>query len=438
MSSNATQALRPESAPAAQTGMANSFFGVAARAISGFSRAGIMLFIASRYGPTLFGKLALAISFMEVFRAFSEFGLDTVSIRRFSRGNESAQSALLVQVVSTKLLAATVCYAISMLLMLALAGDSLALLFSVVANLSLFSANLVGAFSSYYQSRLKMSELFPTTMISFSLYLLVSAALIFSRAPLVAVVLMLPACELLNAALLWRKAGHMPQFRFDFSESTSLLKESLPLGFMAAMVLLYVRLDNVFVFKFIGSAALGIYAAGFRIVEPVLMVPHAFSISLFTILSSHPEASHRLREALGAVLRSMWPAYLFVVCAGGVLVLWGKLILQHFGSGYLAAYPVLQILSLVLLLRTVNITLTSIINSRGQYSALAKITATNLAVNLVLAILLIPSFGIQGAAWAAFGTELWNLIAQAACVWLGAPRETTPVYGMLSVEIECE
>ena len=434
---SATQALPSDTVKTARTGITNSFYGVASRAMSGFSRAGIMLLIAGKYGPTLFGKLALAISMMEIFRAFSEFGLDTVSIRRFSQQNESSRPRLLVQVVSSKLLAATVCYAISLVVMIVLAGDSLTLLFSIVANLSLFSANLFGALSSYYQSQLKMSEVFPPTLLSFGLYLALSVALIFSHVPLVAVICLLPVCELLNTGLLWRKMSHDSGFSLDFSQSGSLLKESLPLGIMAAMVLLYVRLDNIFIFKFIGSAALGIYAAGFRIAEPVLMIPHAFSISLFTILSSR-HGSLKRKALIAAVLRSMWPAYLFVGCAAGALTVWGDVILRHFGSSYLAAYPVLRIFAIVLIVRAINITLTSIINSRGRYSALAKITATNLAVNIVLAVLLILHFGIQGAAWAALGTELWNLIAQAACVLLDASAETTPVYGLLNVELECE
>lgn len=435
---SATQTLPSGRATIAKAGIANSFFGVASRAMSGFSRAGIMLLIAGKYGPTLFGKLALAISMMEIFRAFSEFGLDTVAIRRFSKDTAPERNVLLAQIVTSKMVAAAVCYAVSLLIMVILAGRSLTLLLSAIASLSLFSANLVGAFSSYYQSQLKMSEVFPATLTAFGTYLVASCALIFSHVSLALVICLLPACELLNAALLYRKVSHVPHFDFDFSKTISLFRESLPLGIMAAMVLLYVRLDNIFVFKFIGSAALGIYAAGFRIVEPALMVPHAFSISLFTILSSQGHESLARKHLLRAVFHSMWPAYVFVCCAGAVLVLGGESILHHFGSSYLAAYPVLRILSVVLIFRTLNITLTSIINSRGQYSALAKITASNLVVNIVLAVFLIPSFGIIGAAWAAFGTELWNLIAQASCVLARTPTESAPIYGLLSVEQECE
>lgn len=435
---SATQTLPSESVAIAKASITNSIFGVVSRAMSGFSRAGIMLLIAGKYGPTLFGKLALAISMMEIFRAFSEFGLDTVAIRRFSKETAPGRAVLLAQIVSSKVVAAAVCYAVSLLIMVMLAGDTLTLLLSAIASLSLFTANLVGAFSSYYQSQLKMSEVFPPTLISFAVYLVVSVALIFSHVSLALVICLLPVCELLNAGQLYRKIGHVTRFDFDFSGSVSLFKESLPLGLMAAMMLLYVRLDNIFIFKFIGSAALGIYAAGFRIVEPALMIPHAFSISLFTILSSRNHESLTRKELLPAVLHSMWPAYLFIGCAGGALVLGGKSILAHFGGGYLAAYPVLQILSAVLVVRTLNVTLTSIVNSRGQYSALAKITASNLVVNIVLVVLLIPAFGIQGAAWAAFGTELWNLMAQGTCVMAKTPTQAAPIYGLLSVEPESE
>ena len=95
----------------------------------------------------------------------------------------------------------------------------------------------------------------------------------------------------------------------------------------------------------------------------------------------------------------MWPAYAFILCAIAGLVFGGQILLRHFGTAYtLAAYPVLRVLAFVLFFRTVNITLTSVLNSEGKYAAVAKITATTLLVNIVAALMLIPPFGIQGAA----------------------------------------
>jgi len=436
---NASLASTADTASITRAGISNSAFGVASRATSGFCRAGILLLIASRYGPHLFGKLALAISVTEIFRIFSEFGIDTIAIRRFARGAVGEKASLLAQIITSKLVAASLCYAITLLVVLAISKDHITFVLGATAGLSLFSANLLGAFSSYYQSQLRMREAFPATLVAFGLYTILSSAAIVSRMSLVVVVSLLPVCELINFLLLKRKVRDIPPLRFNMAATAALFRESLPVGLMAAMIILYSRLDNIFVYKFLGSAALGLYAAGFRIVEPALMVPHAFSISLFAILSSRFERRTTQRDLLKAVLHSMWPAYVFIACAAGMLLLGGQTLLRHFGSSYLPAYPVVRILSVVLFVRTFNVSLTAVLNSQGRYSALAKVMATNLLVNIVLVLLLIPRFGIQGAAWAAFGTELWNMIAQTLCL-AGSSNAVSkePVYGLVCGEPECD
>ena len=114
---NASVATAPDTQETTKAGMTNSAFGVATRATSGFCRAGILLLIASRYGPAVFGKLALAISMTEIFRIFSEFGIDTIAIRRFARSSAAQRPNLLAQIMTSKLLAASVCYAVSLLVM---------------------------------------------------------------------------------------------------------------------------------------------------------------------------------------------------------------------------------------------------------------------------------------------------------------------------------
>ncbi len=436
---NASVATAPDTQETTKAGMTNSAFGVATRATSGFCRAGILLLIASRYGPAVFGKLALAISMTEIFRIFSEFGIDTIAIRRFARSTAVQRPNLLAQIMTSKLLAASVCYAVSLLVMLAITRDRTTLLLGATAGLSLFSANLVGAFSSYYQSQLRMREAFPATLTAFSFYVVIAGLAAFTHSPLILVVILLPLCEFFIFALLKHKVRNIPAIHFDWAATVSLFRESLPIGLMAAMVMLYFRLDNILIYKFVGSAALGLYAAGFRIVEPALMVPHAFSISLFTILSSRFEAGSPRRHIVQSIFHAMWPAYVFIICAAATLTFGGQILLRHFGAAYLAAYPVLRVLSVVLFFRTVNITLTSVLNSQGRYAAVAKITATTLLFNIIAALLLIPPFGIQGAAWAAFGTELWNMIAQIFCVaYERRMKPEEPVYGLVCVEPECD
>jgi O-antigen/teichoic acid export membrane protein len=391
------------------TALRNSLFGVLSRTISGFSRTGVLLLIASRYGPAEFGNLALAISLAEIFRSFSEFGIDTIAIRYFSEPRRN-RSEMLGEIVSAKLLTACCCYLISIAALMMLAHTREERSLGAIANLSLLTANLVGAFTSYFQSQLRMAAAFPAIALAYSGFIVVSVVAIHAQWPLYLIVGLIPAFEAVNCSLLWYRSGHTLQLRVKLKSSLALLRESLPLGLMSAMVVLYFRLDSIIIFRLLGNEALGLYAAGSRLVEPALMVPHAFSITLLAVLSN--PRRHSVHGVVQSVLHSMWPAYLFIGAGVAGVLLYGGSVLQHFGPNYLPALPVLKILACALVARTANITLTAILNSRGMYSTLARITFGVLAVNVVLALWFVSKFGIRGAAWAALVTELFNLFAQ--------------------------
>jgi O-antigen/teichoic acid export membrane protein len=195
-----------------------------------------------------------------------------------------------------------------------------------------------------------------------------------------------------------------------------LLKESLPVGFSAVSVALYFRLDNLFVFKLAGESALGLYAVCYRIVEPVLMVPASFSITAYTYLSDKKHQRAGTGEVTQVLSRTMWPAYAFVAVVGTTLVFTGKLILARFFSGYQAAYPILVVLVLALAVRTLNLSLTAVLNSRAKYTVLAKITATSVVLNVLSVTFLVSRWGALGAAWAALLTEILNTLMQGRSV----------------------
>lgn len=420
--------------------MKNSFFGVAVRAIAGFSRIGILLLVARHFGPALFGRVALAMSMMEIFRTFSEFGLDTVALRHFSQaGSEEECSHIFGRVLTTKLALASVFYICCLVAILAVSHSTLEIQFGAIASISLFSANLVGALVAYYQSQLRMHEIFWVTLYVYVAYVAISIAALWANAPLQWILVVLPAAEFAYFYVLRSRDQITNRLIIDAQGSMALLKESVPLGIMSGMILLYFRLDNVILYKLSGTAALGLYAVCFRMIEPVMMVPGAFAVSLLAVLSAKGQKRIERSELWKMSARTLWPAFLFSLCAAVGLILCGKFLLARFSPEYVAAYPALCILASCLLIRTANIALSAIINSRGAYSSLAKIAAFNLGANIVLVLALVPSMGIVGAAWAALGTEFLNMLAQMRCVGtLTARRVQGPVYEMVSFEPECE
>ena len=365
--------------------MSNSIFAVATRAIGGLSRIGVMLFVAGRYGPTLFGKVALAISLVEVFRNFSEFGLDTIALRKYSQSQSRERHLVLLrQVITSKVLAASLFYVISVIVIVCLSRERLEIELVMIAGISLISGNLVGALTSYYQSQFQMRRIFLRTLMVYTLYVSAACIAIYVGAPLLVIVAILPVAELVHVGLLYTAEMNYADFSYDTTATVTLLKESLPLGIMGSMIFLYIRLDNVVVYKLLGRTALGLYATCFRMMEPALMIPAAFSATLLVLVTTHSAELLTRKQVMNVAVRTLWPAYLFTLAAAAMLILGGSTVLRHFNPAYEAAYPALRILACSLIVRTVNITLTTLINSRGAYYALMRITASNLIVNIVL------------------------------------------------------
>lgn len=391
--------------------LVNSTSSVAARALSGGVRVGILLALARAYGPQSFGKVSLAISVVEILRTFSEFGIDVVSLRRLAQINPEERSSLLKVIIGAKLFLAACFYFLGSMALFLIAGGEV-VLYSLIAGLSLFFGGVVGALSSYLQSFFSMSRMFKTTLAGSAVSVGFALCAIYFKAPVLVVIAALPLADAVNLLLFCRRSDPGLRATLDLKSALSLVRESLPVGLMAVIVMVYFRLDNLFVFKFAGGIALGLYAACYRLVEPALMIPQAFSTTAFTLLSGPEHEKEGLRNLVRPIFMVMWPAYAWVVVIASVIILGGKTFLSGFLPAYSSAYPILLVLAITLMVRSLNILLTAVVNSRGRYWTVTKIAVANLAINLVLVLFLVPKHGALGAAWAALLTEIVNMIVQ--------------------------
>lgn len=390
----------------------NSASSVGMRAISGVARVGILLAIARIYGPESFGKLSLAIAIVEILRMFSDFGIDTVSIRRFTQTIPTQRAELLRWILGSKLLLAASFYGLAGGTLFLLARGTFEIYLGLIAGLSIFFSNLLGAFASYLQSFFSMSRILRTTVLSSAVSVIFASFAIHAKASLLIVIIALPLADALNLVLFCLTSELPLRLRFDFRQTLALLRESFPVGVTSALVILYFRLDTLFVFKFAGAVALGLYSACFRVIEPALMVPSCFSTTAYTLLSKRAPVNQSMGRAIRTVLRTMWPAYAAIGFFAATALLGGKALLARFFPMYLQAYPILAVLSITLLVRSLNMGLTSIFHSRGMYLTVTRIAAINLGVNLVSVFWLVQKYGAFGAACAALLTESINTVIQ--------------------------
>ena len=96
----------------------------------------------------------------------------------------------------------------------------------------------------------------------------------------------------------------------------------------------------------------------------------------------------------------MWRAYLWPSLVFGLALLAvGEPILALFGAGFTEGYPLLFVLIVGLLARSSVGPAERLLSMQDQQMASAMIYACAFATNLVLCLILIPHFGLIGAAF---------------------------------------
>jgi O-antigen/teichoic acid export membrane protein len=183
-----------------------------------------------------------------------------------------------------------------------------------------------------------------------------------------------------------------------------LLGESWPLIVHAMLGLAIFNSDFIFLRIFRDSASVGIYAAAYTLISFFLNLGATYTMTLLPVLTrvreDRPAVTALYDGALAQVLAGAIP-----VAVGGFLVA-SPVIDLVFGSAYLEAALPLQILLWsipVSLIR--NVSQGALIAYQRQDQLM--LTATWAAgCNVVLNILLIPSWGLAGAAAATLLTEI--------------------------------
>jgi O-antigen/teichoic acid export membrane protein len=154
------------------------------------------------------------------------------------------------------------------------------------------------------------------------------------------------------------------------------------------------RLDLLLVSSFIGLTAAGLYYVAVRISEAVFIVAQAGGTLLY------PRVAAQLDRTSTEATESLVRATLLVVGAGalGVVLLGEPFIRIVFGESFAGAVWAARIVAVAMLPFTVHRLLVGDMRGRGRPGLVSASSAIALGATVVLDLVLIPPFGIVGAA----------------------------------------
>ena len=231
---------------------------------------------------------------------------------------------------------------------------------------------------------------------------LVAIYLAFSGFGVWSIVAMYVASAAVNVAVLWIITPWRPDFSLRWDAVQDLSKFSRNFVGFSAFNYWTRNGDNLLIGRFVGSAALGIYARSYTILLlPVWQVSGVITNVMFPALSAIQKDVKRVRElylsSISVISLVTFPLTL------GLFVVSRSFVLALFGDKWAAMIPLLQIFSLLGAIQSISTTVGWIYTSQGRTDIMFRF-------GLISGSIFIISFFV-GLRWGTLGVAVAYTIA---------------------------
>ena len=371
----------------------------------------IMLSVARFLGAEQFGLYTFVFAYVGFFGLVTDLGLTTVVARELSQ-DETTGRVWLGNAMGVRWIVSVVGYAVCVGASLLYHGRSETTSLVALAACTFFFAPL-NTNSAIFTARLKLYGPSLISLMSRTL-LLVAVQVLARRGAHVGTLIALEvALGGLTTVVLWSWAHHMlaPTYRVHFATIRRLLAEGIPLFMTSVFVALYFRIDVFFLEYYSGNDAVGSYAAAYRLTEAIPIAATAVTGSLFPVVCQLFHQGDSL--VLEKVVRGSQKILLAMALPAALILVWHALPIVRvlYGGRFDSSAQALAILGCGQIFVYNNILLSTLLVASNRGRQLMLITLGMLCVNVVLNFLIIPIYGVPGAAVTTVLTEMAGTIA---------------------------
>ncbi|MCL4393413.1 MAG: oligosaccharide flippase family protein [Chloroflexi bacterium] len=388
-------------APLAKVG-ANTVWLVLSRLTSQLAMLALAILVARRLGQAGLGQYTFVTSLVYVANMVTTFGTDTLLIREIACNGKPAPT-LTAAVIWIQLTLSAFFIAIAVVLPTASAEAGLALRIYVWSLVPLAFITIFGAILRANERMDAVLALNASSAILQMAFAFVAVALQSNLEPLVLALLAAQTTAALAAAAITSHSirGMAVRFSAPVAELAAAVRAALPLALVLTTGVLFQRITILILPSLAGDSITGSYAAAARVVEGIKLVPQAMFGALFPVLAR--VAQNGLWRLMRKPLAGM--AAFGAAAAVGLSAVSAPLIDLAFGARFAAAAGVLPILVWIVVPYAMTATASlALIAERREIRVLFG-NCAGLGIAILLLTILVPRFGLAGAAWAALTAE---------------------------------
>ena len=366
------------------------------------------VWIARYLGPEQFGLFSFASAFVGMFGAVAGLGLQSIVVRDIVR-DPACKEEILGTVAVMQLLAGLLTYGclLGTIFMLRPEDTLAKLLVAILGSIMLFRFSDVALY--WFESQVFSKYIVWVQNGCFLIFAAIKVGLILSNAPLLAFVWATTAEALIVAVLIFFMLGlrgpKLQQLRFSLIRAKTLLADSWPLLLSGMAIMAYLKIDQIMLGQMLGDDAVGIYSAAVRISEvwyfiPMMVVASVFPSILESRKRNEAQYLHRLQRLYDLMV------LLSVSLAIFMTFLSRPIVVGLYGPAYAEAGLVLAIHIWGSVFVFLGVASSQWFIAENRQILSFQRTLLGFIINVFLNYILIPEFGVTGAAISSVSANL--------------------------------
>lgn len=303
--------------------------------------------IVARYlGVEQYGLMNYVISYAFLFQTLASFGLDSIEVREEAAGKVPVNT-IIGTAFWIKVVFGIICIALSIGTAVVMSEDGYTIgLVALYSSYIVFNSFVVirNYFTSLVQNKyIVLSEIFRTFVgIAIKLTMWATDCSLTWFVAAFAFDHVLLAGGYISSY--HHKIGKLKEWRFSLPYAKYLLKESFPLLLTNAAVIIYQRIDQVMIGHMVSKADVGYFSVAAKFVEVMIFIPATIAHTISPILVQMLDKSREIYTVKAQQYLNI-TVWVSILCSIGVSVISYWIVLHTFGTQYLHAAAILQVLS---------------------------------------------------------------------------------------------
>jgi len=374
------------------------------------------VFVVRRLGGESYGQYATVLAYVSIFAIFSDLGLAAYALREIAKDPQKT-SSFFSNVVALRLILSFLAVAMATGSAI-LSGRSPELVLGIfVASCGLFLYAVQGPLDMLLMAKERL-DYSATFSVVHQLVFVSLGTIVLIRGDGVIGLIIASLCGVLAMASLSFVVirRHLGGLRWQIDPSTwlCLIKAALPFATIGFALGLSYKVDTVLLQYFRGDAVTGWYNAAYRLIFMLMPISHAVNVSLYpSMVRQYAINPDRMVQIYNRALKYMF--ILTLPIAVGTTVLGDRIVLFLYSEEFSATILPLRILIWVLPLMFLSELLGNIVVVHNLENKVVRSVGVGTAVNLLLNLIFIPTFGLEAASVI---TVLTEAILVAQYLWL--------------------